>query len=85
MNRDGMEQLAADASDALAKGMTYGKYMAWKQQQGMAREIIPRRELVEGEAYCRYCRAIFRKSKHNKYYCSRACMQMRLYGKTYEY
>ena len=47
MNRDGMEQLAADASDALAKGMTYGKYMAWKQQQGMAREIIPRRELVE--------------------------------------
>lgn len=70
---NGMDQLAQDATDALKKGMTYGKYMAWKQSHGKMTEMPVKRQAQEGEAYCKHCGKIFTKSLHFKVYCSRQC------------
>ena len=72
-SNENMDQLAQDATDALAKGMTYGKYMAWKQSRRRMPERPVKRVLQEGEAHCKHCGKIFTKDKHRKVYCSRQC------------
>ena len=72
-SNENMDQLTKDAADALAKGMTYGKYIAWKQNQGKVPEKPVQREPQEGEAYCKCCGKIFTKGKWNRVYCSSQC------------
>ena len=71
--REDMDQLSRDACDALAHGMTYGKYMAWKRSRDIMLDKPIKRVVGEHEAVCKCCGKVFTKSQHYRVYCSRLC------------
>lgn len=64
------DKLSRDAVAAIAAHMTYGKYMAMKNPVTVN---IPVKEPGEGEARCKNCGVIFKKTKFFRVVCSPAC------------
>lgn len=64
------DKLSRDASAAIAAHMTYGKYMAMRNPVTVN---IPVKEPGEGEARCKNCGIIFKKTKFFRVVCSPAC------------
>ena len=64
------DKLARDAMVARAAGMSYGKLMAMRNPVTVN---IPVKEPGEGEARCKNCGIIFKKTKFFRVVCSPAC------------
>lgn len=70
-----MDKLSRDATNAIAKGMTYGKYMAQKKPD----IIIPTKPKEENMRECVRCGTLFPLNKQGngtKKYCSDECREI---------
>ena len=68
-----MDQLTEDAVDARKKGMSYGKYMAMKQQE-QDKERMPEKEKTDKKTVlCAICGAVIQNAVRNQKYCTGEC------------
>ena len=70
MKQSTPDKLSLDAMAARSAHMTYGKYMAMKHPVTVN---IPVKEPGEGDARCKNCGIIFKKTKHFRVVCSGEC------------
>lgn len=65
-----MDKLSRDSCDALAHGMSYGKWMAIKPPE----VIVPQKPKALIEKTCRFCgKAFYQKTNVKRKYCSPEC------------
>lgn len=72
MAYDAMPNLTRDAVDARKKGMTYGQYIAWKENQ----ELMTRQSAAlkhERFPVCACCGEPIVKGSRNRKYCGHEC------------
>ena len=72
MAEDAMPNLTRDAVEARKKGMTYGQYIAWKENQ----ELKTRQSAVlkhERLPVCACCGEPITKGPRNRKYCGQTC------------
>ena len=72
MAEDVMENLTRDAVDARKMGMTYGRYIAWKENQELQfRKLALQKH--DRLPVCACCGAPITKGNRNRKYCGQEC------------
>ena len=75
-----MDKLSMEVHQAIAAGMSYGK---WKAMQGVPAKVVKTDGLPEGWKRCLWCNAPF-KPKVNQRYCDYQCQKSAQYNRERE-